>query len=316
MKKALIIGGAGYIGGYTTDILLYSGYEVCVYDKLIYETRYLKKVKFVYGDIRETTKILNLAKEYDVIVLMAALVGDEACKVNKTLTESINYTAVKDICTGLRDSKHIIFLSTCSVYGDQEGLLNEESNARPLSAYAETKWGAERYIKASLGTIFRLGTVYGIGDTHSRIRLDLVVNYLTMKAVFENNIHIYGGEQYRPLICVRDVAGYIMEAIGSDIRGTFILSKNNMTMNELSQKIVDYYPGLNIEFSRETVKDPRNYRVSTKKADETFTYKPKITIEHEISYMASLFRENRIKNVDSFEYNNGKYINEYIKLIQ
>ena len=108
-KKVLIVGGAGYIGGYATDYLTEKGYEVCVYDNLIYETRYLKNVKFVYGDIRDTQKLYEVSKDYDIIVLMAALVGDPACSVDPILTEEINYKAIKDFCDVVLPNKHLVF---------------------------------------------------------------------------------------------------------------------------------------------------------------------------------------------------------------
>ena len=77
-KKVLILGGAGYIGGYTTDYLnIEKNYDVTVFDNLVYETRYLKNVKFIYGDIRDTNEVLDAAKNCDVVILMAALVGTQ-----------------------------------------------------------------------------------------------------------------------------------------------------------------------------------------------------------------------------------------------
>ena len=257
-KKVLIVGGAGYIGGYTTDYLINKDYEVCVFDKLAYENRYLKNVNFVYGDIRDTDSVIKVAKDYDVVILMAALVGDPACSVDLELTESINHIAIKNICAKLDDTKHIIFMSTCSVYGAQNGLLDEESGTNPLSAYAATKLGAEKYIKEKNGTIFRLGTVYGVGDTYSRIRLDLVVNVVTMKSIYDGVINIFGGEQWRPLICVKDIAGYLEESIRRGIKGTYILSQENVTMRELGQRIVNLLPNTKINFTEISLEDARN----------------------------------------------------------
>ena len=54
--KVLVVGGAGYIGGGTVDLLASKGYDVTVFDNLLYEDRYLKDVPFVFGDIREPNK--------------------------------------------------------------------------------------------------------------------------------------------------------------------------------------------------------------------------------------------------------------------
>ncbi|HFE64905.1 MAG TPA: NAD-dependent epimerase/dehydratase family protein, partial [Caldithrix sp.] len=68
MKNVLVIGGAGYIGGLTTDLLISKSYTVTVYDNLLYESRFLKDCDFIYGDIRDTDKLLRLHKKYDEII--------------------------------------------------------------------------------------------------------------------------------------------------------------------------------------------------------------------------------------------------------
>jgi len=307
-KKILILGGAGYIGGYTTDYLIEKGYEVYVFDKLVYETRYLKDVNFIYGDIRNTDSVIELAKDFDVIVIMAALVGDPACAVDVELTHSINRIAVKNICDRISSDKHVIFMSTCSVYGAQNDILDEESPINPLSAYASTKLASEEYIKKINGTIFRLGTVYGIGDSYSRIRLDLVANVVTMKAIYEGELHIFGGEQWRPLICVKDISGYIEEAIRKDIRGTFILSEKNVTMRSLGEEIVKLIPGTNIIFTDISFEDARNYQVSNEKSKKYFEYETQHTLETEVNSLVKLFKENRICNIKDDTYHNGQFI--------
>ena len=117
MKKVLVVGGAGYIGGITTDILLERGYYVAVYDKLLYESRYLKDVDFIYGDIRDTEKLGKIQNKYDEIIWLAALVGDGACSQDPELTKEINVTSIKNFIN--RTKRRLIFTSTCSVYGAQ-----------------------------------------------------------------------------------------------------------------------------------------------------------------------------------------------------
>jgi len=307
-KRILIIGGAGYIGGHTTDVLIASGHKVSVYDNLTYENRYLKDVIFINGDIRDTKLVCDVAKFYDVVVIMAALVGDPACSVDIELTDQINHIAVKNICEQLPDSKHVVFMSTCSVYGAQHEILNEESSTNPLSAYASAKLLAEKYVTERNGTIFRLGTVYGLGDRYSRIRLDLVVNVLTMKSVYDNKITIFGGEQWRPLTCVKDIAGYIMEAINEDIRGTYILSEGNYTMRMLGEIMKETFPGLEVNHTTISFEDARNYKVDGVKTANKFKYEPKYNMKAEIQLMSDIFMAKRIPDVTDINFNNGKFI--------
>lgn len=313
MKKILLIGGAGYIGGLATDKLLEAGLDVTIYDNLLYEERYLKNVKFIHGDIRDVNKIKSLVNDYDVIVLLAALVGDPACSVDQVLTEEINYLAIKNICDITPKSKHIVFMSTCSVYGAQDGMLDETSPTNPLSSYASTKLKAEEHVLERGGTIFRLGTVFGLGDTYSRIRMDLVVNVLTMKAIKYGEITINGGDQWRPIISVIDIAGYITEACIKEHSGVYVLSLENVVIRELGEKIANLIPNTKIKYLDISFQDARNYKVDNSKALSTFTFKPSVTVEDEVYRMMTMLKENRIKDPEMLIYHNGGFLTELKK---
>lgn len=308
MDKILLVGGAGYIGGLTCDYLIKAGFDVTVYDNLLYENRYLKDIPFIYGDIRDTEKLYMISKNFDIIVLMAALVGDPACSVDPFLTEEINYKSIKKFCEIVPPNKHLIFMSTCSVYGAQDGMLDEKSNTNPLSSYASTKLMAEKHILDKNGTIFRLGTVFGLGDTYSRIRMDLVVNVLTMKAVKDGIITINGGEQWRPIIAVKDIAGYVVEACKEKHKGIFVLSKENVIIRELGERIAKLIPNTKVNYTEISFQDARNYKVDNTKSLETFSYKPKINVEDEVIDMISLFQGNRVRNPEDSVYHNGAFL--------
>jgi nucleoside-diphosphate-sugar epimerase len=308
-KKILVCGGAGYIGGLTSDYLIREGFDVTVYDNLLYEERYLKNIKFINGDIRDTEKLYQVSKNFNTIILMSALVGDPACSVDPNLTEEINYKSIKKFCEKVDDEKHLIFMSTCSVYGAQDGILNEDSQTNPLSSYASTKLNAEKYILQKNGTVFRLGTVFGLGDTYSRIRMDLVVNVLTMKAVKDGVITINGGEQWRPIIAVKDIAEYIVESVKEKQKGIYILSKENVVIRELGEKIAKIIPNTEINYTEISFQDARNYKVDNTKSLDDFKYKPTVTVEDEVIRMVKLFSEGRINNPEDKIYHNGAYLN-------
>lgn len=307
-KKILLVGGAGYIGGLTCDYLREAGMEVTVYDNLLYENRFLKDIPFIYGDIRDTEKLYNASENFDVIVLMAALVGDPACSVDHKLTEDINYKAIKDFCEVVSPSKHLVFMSTCSVYGAQDGILDETSETNPLSSYASTKLKAEEHVLAKGGTIFRLGTVFGLGDTYSRLRMDLVVNVITMKAVKDGEISINGGDQWRPIIAVKDIAGYVTEACIEEYEGIFVLSKENVIIRELGERVASMIPNTKINYTEISFQDARNYKVSNEKSLNVFKYKAKVTVEEEVTRMVKMFRENRVENPEDKVYHNGAFL--------
>lgn len=307
-KRVLLVGGAGYIGGLTCDYLRADGFSVTVYDSLLYENRFLKDIPFIYGDIRDTAKLYNVSKDYDVIVLMAALVGDPACGVDPIITEEINHKAIKDFCEMVDPSKHIVFMSTCSVYGAQDGLLNEVSETNPLSSYAATKLSAEQHVLNLGGTVFRLGTVFGLGDTYSRLRMDLVVNVLTMKAIKDGVITINGGDQWRPIIAVKDIAGYVTEACRKEYEGIYILAKENVIIRELGERVAKLIDNTKIIYTDISFQDARNYRVDNAKSLATFKYRPKVSVEDEVHRMAQLFFDNRVENPEDKVYHNGAFL--------
>jgi len=110
-EKVLVVGGAGYIGGYLTDLFAFEGYDVAVYDNLTYETRYLKRVNFVYGDIRDTGKLARLLPGYGTVIWLAAMVGDGACQVDPELTNDLNFESVRWLVDNYQG--RILFPSTC-----------------------------------------------------------------------------------------------------------------------------------------------------------------------------------------------------------
>jgi nucleoside-diphosphate-sugar epimerase len=308
-NKVLVVGGAGYIGGSTVDELLAYGWDVTVYDILAYERKYLKPVKFVYGDIRDRDKLKKILPQFDIVIWLAALVGDGACAEDPFLTQSINEDATKWFVDNY--GGFIVFMSTCSVYGKNNELIDEAATPNPLSVYAKTKLAAERYIlekAADRSLIFRLGTLYGLGDVFTRIRLDLVVNVLTMRATREQKLKVFGGEQWRPLLHVRDVAAAIESGMSLQYTGLFNLSARNFQIREIAEAIQRVIP---CEFEKVDMmfEDQRNYRVSNSKW-KNMPYVPQeyIDIEEGIREINTVIAEHRLRDPDSAVYSNEQHI--------
>jgi len=309
MKKVLITGGAGYIGGYMTEIFTdKEEYDITVYDNLLYETRYLKDVNFIYGDIRDTGKMGKIINDYDIIIWLAAIVGDGACAVNEALSEDINFNTVKWLVDNYTKGT-IIFTSTCSVYGMNKNLIDEEAKPNPLSVYAATKLQAEQYIvkNAKDYVIFRLGTLYGIGDSHSRLRFDLVVNILTLRAVQGESLTVFGGQQWRPILHVRDVAYATLYCIENNIRGLFNLSELNVEISELSGTIKRLLPETKVIYQDMKFEDLRDYKVKNNRFLET-GWKPRFSLDEGILEMIKVFSEGRVKNLADPVYSNVEYL--------
>lgn len=306
--KILVVGGAGYVGGGIVDTLSKKN-EITVYDSLIYESAFRKDVNFIYGDIRDYKKINSILNNFDAVVWLAALVGDGACSINPTLTHEINSETVKNLVKNFNGK--IIFLSTCSVYGAQEGVLDENSEVNPLSEYASSKLIAEKYLEESDAIIFRLGTLFGISDQFSRIRLDLVVNILTTKALVDKKMSVFGGDQWRPLLHVKDVANAIEHNISSYTKGIFNLHYKNFKIIEIAEKIKEKIPDVSIETTPLPFQDARNYQVSSDKLKRETGFEASIELTQGIEEMYNLISSNRIKDINDPRYSNQNFLQTY-----
>jgi nucleoside-diphosphate-sugar epimerase len=306
VANVLVVGGAGYVGGWLTDRIAHAGHDVRVFDILLYEDHYLKDVEFVQGNILEEDALRPQLAWADGVVWLAALVGDGACALDPRLTRAINVDAVRRL-TETFDGR-IAFMSTCSVYGAQDDLLTEQSAVDPLSLYAETKLEAESALVGADAIVFRLGTIYGLGDTYSRIRMDLVLNLLTVKAVLYGRIGIFGGEQYRPLLHVRDVADPVVSTLFGEHRGTFNLHSENVTVRELAERIQGVVPGVEAEFTDMPFEDLRNYKVSSEKAAAAFGFRPDLRVEDGIRELAKIVADGRVRDTSMPRYSNLDFL--------
>lgn len=216
--KILLVGGAGYLGGALAPVLLADGHEVTVFDRLLFGPDALKPLMnndnfcLIKGDMRDAGAMAKAVQGHDAVIFLAALVGEAACDRDPVETVAVNYLGTLNamkaaIYFGV---KRFIFTSTDSCYGAQENVfLTEESPLRPISLYAELKAKVEEEFLA-MGhpadfhpTILRLATLYGLAP---RMRFDLVINLLTREAVVGQGARIFSGEQWRPLVHVKDAA--------------------------------------------------------------------------------------------------------------
>jgi nucleoside-diphosphate-sugar epimerase len=306
VSNVLVVGGAGYVGGYMVDLAKAAGHSVRVFDNLTYEDEYLKEVDFVFGNILDFSSMKKHLNWADVVIWLAAFVGDPACAINPQLTMRTNVESVKNLVNSF--SGRIIFPSTCSVYGARDGLLDEESSTSPLSVYAESKLEAEKILLESSNStlIFRLGTLFGLSDIHSRLRVDLVLNTLTIRAIMEKRMSVFGGNQYRPLLHVRDVATAAIPQIVSNNTGVYNLHTENITIIQLAERIKNILPYTLIEKSEVSFQDSRNYRVSSDKARDLLGFSPLWSIDDGIREISDVISSKRIKDVSNPRFNNSE----------
>lgn len=322
--KVCVTGGAGYIGDAAVKNLLDQKHYVTILDNLMYGGMYIRqhpKLKFVCGDITDVNLLRELVPQHDAILHLAAIVGDGACAADPERTIAVNLDAtvkIAELC--VLYNKQLTFASTCSVYGASNEYLTEDSPTNPLSLYAGTKLKAEEFVReVPHHYIFRLGTLFGLSTEHARFRSDLIVNILTLKAVMGQKLTVFGGEQYRPLLHVRD-AGELMStscvrkispfAKGKDTYGTYILARQNSTILEIAQIIASVcnIPFREIEITELPFEDQRNYRVSSSRRGNYWLTRIPLSIG--VYEIAQVAKEGRIADVWNKAYHNAKYIEE------
>lgn len=315
-KKVLIAGGCGYVGGGLTDCFLKNNYDVVVFDSLMYETRFLKDVELVRGDIRDRGLLSRLLPNFDTVIWLAAVVGDGACAIDPFFTQAVNEDTVRWLTDNF--DGQIVFTSTCSVYGINNNRdIDEQASLNPLSVYAKTKLAAEQYLLQHAKIqplVFRLGTLFGKGDVHSRVRLDLVVNALTKRACRKETLKVSGGAQWRPLLHVKDVATAVEHGLRNGVTGLFNLSCQNYTIRDIAKEIQSTFSQnggqeVSVEFNDLKYEDLRNYHVSANKW-LAHGWTPQYTLVEGILEMKKIFDQHRLKNINDSVYTNEGFIRE------
>jgi nucleoside-diphosphate-sugar epimerase len=304
--NVLVVGGCGYVGGAIVDVLSRSEHQVRVYDALLYEECYRKPIDFVFGDVRDRDRLCPQLEWADAVIWLAALVGDGACALNPEVTVAINQDAVEWLAR-VYDGR-ILFMSTCSVYGAQDGLLDESAPVEPLSLYAQTKLTAEGFLEDKNALTFRLGTLFGVGDTFSRLRLDLVVNTLTMRAHRHGTLTVFGGDQFRPLLHVRDVAYVAVDNLATSVTGIFNLHESNLRIIDVAYTVREHFPQVLIEQKPMPPTDTRNYRVSSEEARRRLGFRPLYSLDDGILELQELLAAGRVRDLDNPRYRNEAFL--------
>jgi nucleoside-diphosphate-sugar epimerase len=304
--NVLVVGGAGYVGGALTDALAKTDHNVRVFDMLLFEPEYLKPVEFVHGDIRDKESLQPNLDWADAVVWLAALVADGACDLYPEIGNELNEKCVEDLVRAYKG--RIIFPSTCLVYKIIDGELTEGGPTDPQTIYTKTKLAAEKILADSNSCVFRLSTLFGRGDNHSRPRLDLVTNLLTARAVIDKKMTVFGGNQYRPFLHVKDVADAMILGVESDVTGLFNLHWDNMTILDLAHEIQRLVPGTEIEIKDVAVEETGDYRVSGAKARADLGFDPQRSMEQGILEMKKLIEDGRLNDIRNPRYNNEAYL--------
>jgi len=306
----LVTGGTGYLGAILVPTLLARGYRVTVVDNFMYgQTSLLdccahEHFTVIRGDVRDERLMLPLLKKADVIMPLACLVGAPLCAQKPIEARSINLDAILMLLEHASPAQRFISPTSNSGYGiGQEGVYcTEETPMNPVSLYGQLKVELEKRLLDAGAVSLRLATVCGISP---RMRLDLLVNDFTYRAVTDRFVVLFEAHFKRNYIHVRDVARAFLHSLDNfdAMRGqpyNVGLSDANLSKMELCLEIKKQAPDFTI-MEAPIGKDPdqRNYIVSNAKIEAT-GYQPQVSIQRAIAELIrgyQIIRRNQHANV-------------------
>jgi nucleoside-diphosphate-sugar epimerase len=321
MRRILVTGGAGYVGSIVVDELLGRGYSVRAFDALFHGSVASlllpwgnSRFEFLRGDVRDPDARAHAVEGVEAIVHLAAIVGDPACARDPELARAVNFDSTKALVGDAERAggERFIMASTCSNYGLLNGdtLADETAELNPVSVYAETKVAAEAEVLGRQNglatTCLRFATVYG---TSPRMRFDLTVNEFTRDLAIRNELVVFGEQFWRPYVHVRDAARAIVDVLDGPKEASAGEVYNVGDTRENYQKlhIVDLlrerFPAGDVQFVHRD-EDPRNYRVSFKKFEESFGFKAERSVADGIDEVLRLLRSGLVGDPYAPSYSN------------
>lgn len=303
MRHVLVTGGCGYVGTKLTQALLArDDIQVTVLDTQWFGNHLQPhpRLTIVADDVRNVDKMELSA--YDTIFHLANIANDPSVDLNPYSSWEVNVLAgMRLIDRACRQGvKQFIFASSASVYGlKSEPKVTEDLELYPLSEYNKTKMVAERvvmsYGDAMTTTIIRPATVCGWSP---RMRLDLVVNLLTMQALTKGAMTVLGGEQTRPNVHVDDIVDIYLFAFDRRLKGTYNAGFENLSVREIAERIAKE---VKAEVKIMPSNDPRSYAIcSDRLTNAGFT--PKRNVAMAIKEIADAYRSGSLKD-DPIWYN-------------
>jgi nucleoside-diphosphate-sugar epimerase len=319
----LVTGGAGYLGSVLVPKLMLRGHRVRVVDVGYFGVNHLRALKSSVELIREDIRrVLNdaafrdgLLDGCDCVIHLAAVSNDPSADLNPDLTAEVNFRSTEVLAEAARErGVRFLFSSSCSVYGEADGELDEDGPVNPLTVYAVSKVKAERVLESLASpnwrpVILRNGTLFGYS---SRMRFDLVVNIFSLYGALHNEVKVFGdGCQWRPFLHVADCArAFIHLAECRELAHLcYNVSHENLRVVDLVDVFRAIRPALKASFVEVADPDHRDYRVSAGRlAAESF--RPSVTVRQGAEQMMEAIISGVIPEPESIVYRNAKWLKE------
>ncbi len=271
--KILLTGSCGYVGSSLVPFLLEKGHELKTFD-----------IEWFGNDLHEHENLIHTKKDIrdleekdfkgiDRVIHLANIANDPSVELNPTLSWEVNVLSTQRIAEFAVKSgvEQFIYASSGSVYGlKDEEQVTEDLELVPISVYNKTKMVSERVLlsyKDEMKVInVRPATVCGISP---RMRLDVSVNLLTFQALKNQKITVFGGDQVRPNIHMKDmirVYDHFLENYDDIESGNFNAGFENISILDIAEKV---RKRLQAEITITKSNDPRSYRQNSEKLLKT-----------------------------------------------
>ena len=308
--KVLVTGAAGYIGSVLTPTLLNAGHEVVALDNFMYNQSSLldcchnPKLTIVRGEVRDKNLMGKLMKDADAIFPLACLTGAPLCAKDPVGAQTILLDAITTMLQMKSKDQMVIFPTTNSGYGvgEKGKHCTEETPLRPISLYGKLKVDAENAILDAGGITLRLATAFGVSP---RMRLDLLVNDFTYRAVYDRFVVLFEAHFNRNYIHVRDISKAFVHGLNNFDKMkkqpyNVGLSEANMTKLQLCHEIKKLVP--DFYFVEATIgedPDKRDYIVSNEKIEKT-GFKPDVSLQAGIAELIKgyqVIKRNQYANI-------------------
>jgi nucleoside-diphosphate-sugar epimerase len=316
-KNILVIGGAGYVGSALVPELLKRGMSVTVFDTYWYGNIFrgnpspnLHQIK---GDVRDREALVSACNGIDTIIHLACISNDPSVDLDPALGRSINRDAFLHALEGAQMGKvnRFIFASSSSVYGvREEDQVVEDTPTTPLTDYSKFKLACEYMLSEAPDipekVVLRPATVCGYSP---RLRLDLAVNTLAMSAIEKGVITVFGGQQIRPNINIKDMIRAYMVVLEQDankVNGqTFNVGYQNLSIDQIAETVRTVVPSARVD--HKPIHDNRSYRVNSDKIARVLGFNPIYTIQDAIfSLREAYYRGAIVGGMDNPIYHNIK----------
>lgn len=305
--RILVTGSHGYIGSILVPMLLAEGHEVTGLDRFIYNNDTVlaaccsnPRFKQYRVDCRDMDAVRPHVAVADAVIPLAGLVGVPLGNLNPVDAELLNLKAQLGLFQLLSADQFVVMPTTESSYGSNADVCTEETTLNPLSLYAQHKVQVENALLARGNSVsLRLATVFGMSP---RMRMDLLVNDFTWRALKDRAMVIFEGKYRRTCVHVRDVAGAFLHALDvlEQIPGIYNVGACTMTKLSLCEAIQAQVPGFTyVEAPIAKDPDQRDYIVSDDKIRAT-GFVPEWTLEAGITELLNGYRSisnNRFGNV-------------------